>query len=65
MNSNTSSIVSKAWSFCNPLRDVGGCYSDIGAELNFDEIGETITQVMLLVETLRQSILIERLMGRN
>jgi len=28
MNNNTSSIVSKVWSFCNPLRDVGVGYGD-------------------------------------
>lgn len=27
MSNNTSSIVSKVWSFCNPLRDVGMGYS--------------------------------------
>jgi type I restriction enzyme M protein len=28
MSNNTSSIVSKVWSFCNPLRDVGVGYDD-------------------------------------
>ncbi|MFM7557269.1 MAG: hypothetical protein ACKO6C_04550 [Alphaproteobacteria bacterium] len=28
MNKNTASIVSKVWSFCNPLRDVGVLYGD-------------------------------------
>jgi len=28
MSNNTSSIVSKVWSFCNPLRDVGVGYED-------------------------------------
>ena len=28
MSNNTSSIVSKVWSFCNPLRDVGVGYGD-------------------------------------
>jgi len=29
MSNNTSSIVSKVWSFCNPLRDVGVGYSEL------------------------------------
>ena len=28
MSKNTESIVSKVWSFCNPLRDVGVGYGD-------------------------------------
>ncbi len=28
MSNDTSSIVSRVWSFCNPLRDVGVGYGD-------------------------------------
>ena len=35
MNNNTSSIVSKVWSFCNPLRDVGVGYGDYFFELSY------------------------------
>ena len=35
MNKNTSSIVSKAWSFCNPLRDVGVGYGDYLEQLTY------------------------------
>lgn len=33
--SNTSSIVSKVWSFCNPLRDVGVGYGDYLEQLTY------------------------------
>ena len=32
---NTSSIVSKVWSFCNPLRDVGVGYGDYLEQLTY------------------------------
>jgi type I restriction-modification system DNA methylase subunit len=35
MNKNTSSIVSKVWSFCNPLRDVGVSYGDYLEQLTY------------------------------
>ncbi len=35
MNSNTNSIVSKVWSFCNPLRDVGVGYGDYLEQLTY------------------------------
>jgi type I restriction enzyme M protein len=35
MNNNTSSKVSKVWSFCNSLRDVGVGYGDYLEQLNF------------------------------
>jgi type I restriction enzyme M protein len=35
MSSNTSSIVSKVWSFCNPLRDVGVGYGDYLEQLTY------------------------------
>lgn len=35
MNNNTSSIVSKVWSFCNPLRDVGVGYGDYLEQLTY------------------------------
>lgn len=35
MNKNTSSIVSKVWSFCNPLRDVGVGYGDYLEQLTY------------------------------
>ena len=34
MSNNTSSIVSKFWSFCNPLRDVGG-YGDYLEQITY------------------------------
>jgi len=34
MSNNTSSIVSKVWSFCNPLRDVGVGYGDYKLKKN-------------------------------
>lgn len=34
-NENTSSIVSKVWSFCNPLRDVGVGYGDYLEQLTY------------------------------
>lgn len=34
-NNNTSSIVSKVWSFCNPLRDVGVGYGDYLEQLTY------------------------------
>ena len=35
MANNTSSIVSKVWSFCNPLRDVGVGYGDYLEQLTY------------------------------
>ena len=35
MSNNTSSIVSKVWSFCNPLRDVGVGYDDYHEQLTY------------------------------
>ena len=35
MSKNTSSIVSKVWSFCNPLRDVGVGYGDYLEQLTY------------------------------
>jgi len=35
MSPNTSSIVSKVWSFCNPLRDVGVGYGDYLEQLTY------------------------------
>jgi type I restriction enzyme M protein len=35
MINNTSSIVSRAWSFCNPLRDVGVGYGDYLEQLTY------------------------------
>lgn len=35
MTQNTSSIVSKVWSFCNPLRDVGVGYGDYLEQLTY------------------------------
>ncbi len=35
MSNNTSSIVSKVWSFCNPLRDVGVGYGDYPEQLTY------------------------------
>ena len=35
MINNTSSIVSKVWSFCNPLRDVGVGYGDYLEQLTY------------------------------
>ena len=35
MGNNTSSIVSKVWSFCNPLRDVGVGYGDYLEQLTY------------------------------
>lgn len=35
MNGTTSSIVSKVWSFCNPLRDIGVGYGDYLEQLTF------------------------------
>ncbi len=35
MSANTSSIVSKVWSFCNPLRDVGVGYGDYLEQLTY------------------------------
>jgi type I restriction enzyme M protein len=32
---STSSIVSKVWSFCNPLRDVGVGYGDYLEQLTY------------------------------
>jgi len=44
MSNNTSSIVSKVWSFCNPLRDVGVGYGDYLEQLTVcDKIEETIS----------------------
>lgn len=47
MNSNTSSIVSKVWSFCNTLRDDGVSYGDYLEQLTYllflkmaDELGK-------------------------
>ena len=34
-NENTSAIVSKVWSFCNPLRDIGMGYSDYLEQLTY------------------------------
>jgi hypothetical protein len=47
MTNNTSSIVSKVRSFCNPLRDAGIGYGDFEAELTTDKIEETICQSLL------------------
>ena len=35
ISNNTSSIVSKVWSFCNPLRDVGVGYGDYLEQLTY------------------------------
>jgi type I restriction enzyme M protein len=35
MSNNTSSIISKVWSFCNPLRDVGVGYGDYLEQLTY------------------------------
>lgn len=35
MSNNTSTIVSKVWSFCNPLRDVGVGYGDYLEQLTY------------------------------
>jgi type I restriction enzyme M protein len=35
MSNNTASIVSKVWSFCNPLRDVGVGYGDYLEQLTY------------------------------
>jgi len=35
MSNNTSSIVSKVWSFCNPFRDVGVGYGDYLEQLTY------------------------------
>src|SRR5438045_5679383 len=35
MNSNTSSIISKVWSFCNTLRDDGVGYGDYLEQLTY------------------------------
>lgn len=35
MNKTTSSIVSKVWSFCNPLRDIGVGYGDYLEQLTY------------------------------
>jgi type I restriction enzyme M protein len=35
MSNNTSSIVLKVWSFCNPLRDVGVGYGDYLEQLTY------------------------------
>ncbi|RPH89763.1 MAG: SAM-dependent DNA methyltransferase, partial [Calditrichaeota bacterium] len=35
MSSSTSIIVSKVWSFCNPLRDVGVGYGDYLEQLTY------------------------------
>lgn len=35
MSNNTSSIVSKVWAFCNPLRDVGVGYGDYLEQLTY------------------------------
>ncbi|MCR4293695.1 MAG: type I restriction-modification system subunit M N-terminal domain-containing protein [Candidatus Kuenenia sp.] len=35
MSNNTSGIVSKVWSFCNPLRDVGVGYGDYLEQLTY------------------------------
>ena len=35
MSNNTSSIVSKVWYFCNPLRDVGVGYGDYLEQLTY------------------------------
>lgn len=64
MSNNTSSIASKVWSFCNPLRDVGVGYGDFGAQQIIDKIEETIAQAMLQAVTLRQSILKKTFEGK-
>ncbi len=63
MSNNTCSIVSKVWSFCNPLRDVGVGYGDY-LEQKYDKIVETISQSLAQAETLRQSILKRAFEGR-
>jgi type I restriction enzyme M protein len=35
MNGNTSSIISKVWSFCNTLRDDGVSYGDYPEQLTY------------------------------
>ena len=35
VNVSTSSIISKVWSFCNPLRDVGVGYGDYLEQLTY------------------------------
>ena len=65
MSNNTSSIVSKVWSFCNPLRDVGVGYGDYLEQLTVcDKIEETISQSLQQAETLRQSILKKAFEGK-
>jgi len=57
MSNNTSSIVSKVWSFCNPLRNIGVGYCDFGVESTLVIIVEPLIQTLLQDVTLRQSIL--------
>ena len=65
MSNNTSSIVSKVWSFCNPLRDVGVGYGDYLEQLTVSyKIEETISQNLQQAETLRQSILKKAFEGK-
>ena len=47
MSSNTSSIVSKVWSFCNPLRDGGVGYGDYLEQLTYLQQAETLRQSIL------------------
>ena len=35
MSENTSAIISKVWSFCNPLRDIGVGYGDYLEQLTY------------------------------
>ena len=65
MINNTSSIVSKVWSFCNPLRDVGVGYGDYLEQLELhNKIEETISQSLQQAEILRQSILKKAFEGK-
>jgi hypothetical protein len=65
MSNNTSSIVSKVWSFCNPLRDVGVGYGDYLEQLELhNKIEETISQSLQQAEILRQSILKKAFEGK-
>jgi type I restriction-modification system DNA methylase subunit len=64
MNNNTSSIVSKVWSFCNPLRDVGVGYGDYLEQLTYllflkiaddiEQLGIFYHKIVFKEKTLRQ-----------
>ena len=65
MDNNTSSILSKVWSFCNPLRDLGVGYGDnIEKSTYSNKILETISQSLQQAESLRQSVLKKAFEGK-